>query len=312
MIILVENSLRKISEVETFWHSIHFMVITGVSSLPKWPRWGKGCWRPRSLASAPEVQWSTSYFAAAHIILPFLVSLHHQCECDLLKLTCITHTSMGLSSTKRQTRGLSGSSHFENVSLLLLWCSSLKCDSSWTRRVNHTRVLIIGPPRPKRRKCLYLMETKERGNWTWCILSSYPSYCVMVCIAPVRRGRTPQGTSSRSWSGGRSRWGWRWCRAGAPQGQAAPGGGQGGQEDQGGQGGQDVQDYLRGRTRFFHERVRIQLRAESPKVQNNPMWILCRRQRISLWTVKITKTISDTNNKDINNKTNKIYNHNNI
>ena len=45
---------------------------------------------------------------------------------------------------------------------------------------------------------------------------------------------------------------------------------------------QDVQDYLRGRTRFFHERVRIQLRAERPKVQNNPMWILCRRQRISL------------------------------
>ena len=39
---------------------------------------------------------------------------------------------------------------------------------------------------------------------------------------------------------------------------------------------------LRGRTRFFHERVRIQLRAERPKVQNNPMWILCRRQRISL------------------------------
>ena len=33
---------------------------------------------------------------------------------------------------------------------------------------------MIGPPRPKRRKCLYLMETKERGNWTWCILSSLP------------------------------------------------------------------------------------------------------------------------------------------
>ena len=51
------------------------MVITGLSSLPKWPRWGKGCWRPRSLASAPEVLWSTSYFAAAHKILPFLESL---------------------------------------------------------------------------------------------------------------------------------------------------------------------------------------------------------------------------------------------
>ena len=24
----------------------------------------------------------------------------------------------------------------------------------------------IGPPRPKKRKCLYLIQVKERGNWT--------------------------------------------------------------------------------------------------------------------------------------------------
>ena len=29
-----------------------------------------------------------------------------------------------------------------------------------------------------------------------------------------------------------------------------------------------------GETRFFQERVRIQLRADKPNVQNNPMWIL--------------------------------------
>ena len=40
---------------------------------------------------------------------------------------------------------------------------------------------------------------------------------------PVGKGRSPQGTSSRSWWGGRSRWGWRWCREGARQGRAAPG-----------------------------------------------------------------------------------------
>ena len=25
----------------------------------------------------------------------------------------------------------------------------------------------IGPPRPKKRKCLYLIQVRERGNWTW-------------------------------------------------------------------------------------------------------------------------------------------------
>ena len=34
-----------------------------------------------------------------------------------MKKTCITHTSIGLSSTNRQMRDLSVSSHFENVSV---------------------------------------------------------------------------------------------------------------------------------------------------------------------------------------------------
>ena len=34
--------------------------------------------------------------------------------------------------------------------------------------------------------------------------------------------------------------------------------------------------------RVFHERVRIQLKAERPNAANKPMWILCRKQRISL------------------------------
>ena len=40
--------------------------------------------------------------------------------------------------------------------------------SSWERRAaNQMQVLATGATRPKRRKCLYLMETRERGNWTW-------------------------------------------------------------------------------------------------------------------------------------------------
>ena len=39
---------------------------------------------------------------------------------------------------------------------------------SWeTRAANQMQVLRMGAARPKRRKCLYLMETRESGNWTW-------------------------------------------------------------------------------------------------------------------------------------------------
>ena len=36
-----------------------------------------------------------------------------------------------------------------------------------TRAANQMEVLVTGATRPKRRKCLYLIETRERGNWTW-------------------------------------------------------------------------------------------------------------------------------------------------
>ena len=57
------------------------------------------------------------------------------------------------------------------------------------------------------------METKDEGNWTWQVK--------LQCLShkkgglPVGKGKSPPGTSSRSWWGGRSRWGWRWCRGGA-------------------------------------------------------------------------------------------------
>ena len=40
---------------------------------------------------------------------------------------------------------------------------------------------------------------------------------------PEGRGKSPRGTSSRSWWGGRSRWGWRWCRGGARRARGRPG-----------------------------------------------------------------------------------------
>ena len=50
-----------------------------------------------------------------------------------------------------------------------------------TRAANQMPVLVTGATRPKRRKCLYLIETRERGNWTWWdkVLVSFNAFAMM-------------------------------------------------------------------------------------------------------------------------------------
>ena len=61
--------------------------------------------------------------------------------------TCMIQRSQGFSSMKTQPSSSS-----------MPWSAS--------RRANQTRELRMGPPQPNRRKCLYLMETRERGYCT--------------------------------------------------------------------------------------------------------------------------------------------------
>ena len=66
-----------------------------------------------------------------------------------------------------------------------------KSVDDWSAKAKEKKVLVLDGDQGERELDL--------------VHNEFTSHCVMVCIAPVRIGRTPRGTSSRSWSGGTSR-----------------------------------------------------------------------------------------------------------